>query len=50
MPHTDATAPREVRSFCRICSGICGIIVEVDDDRVVSVRGDRDHPLTHGFT
>jgi anaerobic selenocysteine-containing dehydrogenase len=50
MPHTDATAPREVRSFCRICSGICGIIVEIEDDRVVGVRGDRDHPLTHGFT
>ena len=37
------------RSFCRICTAICGIVVEVDGDQVVKVRGDPDHPLSHGY-
>jgi anaerobic selenocysteine-containing dehydrogenase len=32
---------RTVRSFCRICTTICGIEVDVDGDRVVRVRGGR---------
>jgi anaerobic selenocysteine-containing dehydrogenase len=39
-----------VRSFCRICTAICGIVVEVDGDEVLKVRGDPDHPLSHGYT
>ncbi len=39
-----------VRSFCRICTAVCGILVEVSGDQVVRVRGDRDHPLSHGYT
>ena len=38
------------KSFCRSCHVFCGIEVEVDDNRVVSVRGDIDNPLTGGFT
>jgi anaerobic selenocysteine-containing dehydrogenase len=41
---------RTVRSFCRICTAVCGILVDVDGDRVVRVRGDRDHPLSNGYT
>jgi anaerobic selenocysteine-containing dehydrogenase len=41
---------RTVRSFCRVCTSVCGILVDVDGDRVVRVRGDRDHPLSHGYT
>jgi len=40
----------EVRSFCRVCTAACGILVEVDGDRVVRVRGDLDHPLSRGYT
>src|SRR5213078_3887931 len=33
---------------------MCGIVVTVDEagdgDRVVRVRGDADHPLSHGYT
>src|SRR5262245_2851069 len=33
---------------------MCGIVVEVDDRaegaRVVRVRGDAEHPLSHGYT
>ena len=37
-------------TFCRICSGICGLQVEVSDGRVTSIRGDAEHPLSQGFT
>jgi anaerobic selenocysteine-containing dehydrogenase len=44
------TELRTVRSFCRICTAICGILVEVKGEEVVRVRGDRDHPLSRGYT
>lgn len=41
---------REVRSVCRYCAGACGVIATLDDsDRMVALRGDREHPLTAGF-
>jgi anaerobic selenocysteine-containing dehydrogenase len=42
-------AARTERSYCRICTSLCGIVVEVEDEQVVRVRGDRDHPVTHGY-
>ncbi|MBV8965422.1 MAG: hypothetical protein JO191_04515 [Mycobacteriaceae bacterium] len=41
---------RTVRSFCRVCTAVCGILVELDGDTVVRVRGDRDHPFSQGYT
>ena len=41
---------KTVRSFCRVCTSVCGILVDVDDDRLVRVRGDQAHPLSHGYT
>lgn len=41
---------RTVRSFCRFCVASCGIEVEVEDDRVIAVRGDPDHPVSRGYT
>ncbi len=41
---------RQERAFCRICLGHCGVVLTVDDaDRIVDIRGDRDHPLTRGY-
>ena len=37
------------RSFCRICSAACGIVVDVDGERVLKVRGDPTHPVSHGY-
>jgi len=37
-------------SYCKVCTVQCGILVDVDGERIVKVRGDRDHPLTHGYT
>ncbi|HMC79067.1 MAG TPA: molybdopterin oxidoreductase, partial [Acidimicrobiia bacterium] len=39
-----------VRSFCRMCQAMCGIVVHVDGDRVVRVTGDPDHPVSEGYT
>ncbi len=38
------------RSFCRICTSLCGILVDTQGDRVLRVRGDHDHPLSRGYT
>src|SRR5450631_184377 len=45
-----ASGARTVRSFCRICTAVCGILVDVSGDEVVRVRGDSDHPFSHGYT
>jgi anaerobic selenocysteine-containing dehydrogenase len=43
-------AIREVKSFCRFCMPFCGTRVTLDDqDRVVTVRGDRDDLMTKGY-
>ncbi len=44
------TEVNTVRSFCRVCTSVCGILVDVDGDEVVRVRGDHDNPLSHGYT
>jgi anaerobic selenocysteine-containing dehydrogenase len=41
---------KQVRSFCRFCSAMCGIVVTVDGDQVVEVRGDPEHPYSRGYT
>lgn len=39
-----------VRSFCRICSGLCGTVVELDAGRrIVAIRSDKEHPLSRGY-
>ena len=43
-------ARRELLSFCRICAANCGITVDVEDERVVRVRGDAAHPVSRGYT
>jgi anaerobic selenocysteine-containing dehydrogenase len=43
--------PEQVRhSYCRQCLAVCGLLVTTQGDRIVSVRGDPDHPVTHGYT
>jgi anaerobic selenocysteine-containing dehydrogenase len=36
-------------SVCRCCGALCGVIVSVRGDQVVAVRGDPDHPNSHGY-
>ncbi|WP_192722122.1 molybdopterin-dependent oxidoreductase [Mycobacterium sp. OAS707] len=42
-------APVQKATFCRICEPLCGMIATVDDGRLVSLRPDKDHPLSAGF-
>lgn len=37
-------------TFCRICAPLCGMVVDVEDNKVVHINGDVEHPLTRGFT
>lgn len=39
-----------MRSFCRVCTSVCGILVDVEGDEVLRVRGDQDHPFSRGYT
>ncbi len=38
------------RSFCRICTSLCGIVVEHEGDTITRVGGDREHPLSRGYS
>jgi anaerobic selenocysteine-containing dehydrogenase len=41
---------RTVRSYCRFCEALCGVLVTIDGDDVTKVRGDPDDPISHGYT
>ncbi len=44
-------ATRQARSFCRICSAHCGMILTIDEDenRIVSIKGDKENPMSNGY-
>jgi anaerobic selenocysteine-containing dehydrogenase len=51
--HRPAGQPATVSvhpSYCRICQGLCGVLVTVDRDRITHVAGDPANPLSKGFT
>ena len=37
------------KSFCRNCCAICGIELEVEDNKIVSLLGDQDNPHSKGY-
>jgi anaerobic selenocysteine-containing dehydrogenase len=37
------------KSFCRFCHAVCGIEVDVEDNRAVAVRGDKNHLVSQGY-
>lgn len=37
------------RRTCPLCEATCGLVLELDGDDIVGVRGDDDHPLSRGF-
>ena len=42
--------PQTKTTFCRNCTSFCGLKIEVDDnDQMIRVQGDRDHPMTQGY-
>jgi anaerobic selenocysteine-containing dehydrogenase len=34
---------------CNLCEAMCGIAIEVDGERIVSIRGDADDPFSRGY-
>ena len=36
-------------TFCRVCEPSCALIAEVENDKVVGLKPDREHPVTKGF-
>jgi anaerobic selenocysteine-containing dehydrogenase len=40
---------RTVFRGCTLCEASCGLALELEGDRIVSVRGDDADPLSHGF-
>ncbi|NBC69387.1 bifunctional nitrate reductase/sulfite reductase flavoprotein subunit alpha [Paenibacillus sacheonensis] len=39
---------RKVKSVCPYCGVGCGIVMEVQDNRVIKVTGDKEHPANFG--
>jgi anaerobic selenocysteine-containing dehydrogenase len=39
----------QVQTSCRCCTAGCGILVTVEQDRIVDIKGDKDNPRTHGY-
>ncbi|NVO15265.1 MAG: molybdopterin-dependent oxidoreductase [Rhodoplanes sp.] len=38
-----------IRTVCQECHSECGVLVEVEDGRVKSIKGDPDHPNSRGY-
>jgi anaerobic selenocysteine-containing dehydrogenase len=39
----------DVRTFCRVCEPACGLLAQVENGRLASVRPDRQHPISKGW-
>jgi thiosulfate reductase/polysulfide reductase chain A len=37
------------RTYCGLCHPRCGLVIEIEDGKAVSVKGDKDHPVTRGM-
>jgi len=44
------TDEKIVKSACRMCHGVCGVLVHIKDGRVVKITGDPDCPISNGYT
>jgi anaerobic selenocysteine-containing dehydrogenase len=39
---------RTVPTWCRLCESACGLLVDVEGDRVLRIRPDDEHPVSRG--
>jgi len=37
------------KTNCQFCAAMCGVLVHVEDGKVVKIKGNPDHPLSQGF-
>ncbi len=40
---------KQVNTFCRVCEPSCALIAEVENDEIISLKPNKDHPVTRGF-
>jgi anaerobic selenocysteine-containing dehydrogenase len=38
------------KTYCKICTNQCGVVIDVAGDQIVRVKGDFAHPLSKGYT
>jgi anaerobic selenocysteine-containing dehydrogenase len=38
------------KTYCRICAACCGLQLVINNNRVLDIRGDPDHPITRGYS
>ncbi len=50
MSNETAAGIRTEHTFCRVCHASCPMEVDIDDNRVIAVRGVMDDPLFEGYT
>ncbi|HYC56178.1 MAG TPA: molybdopterin-dependent oxidoreductase, partial [Candidatus Binatia bacterium] len=43
------THGKDLPTVCVLCSHNCGIRVDVEDNRITTVRPDKESPITHGY-
>ena len=50
LEHTreGTTQYSQSRTVCGICSGTCGMTIKLENGKVSSIEGDRDHPVSAG--
>lgn len=39
-----------IKTYCSICSAFCGLQAEVEDNNIVALQPDPDHPMSKGFS
>ncbi|HRS63424.1 MAG TPA: hypothetical protein P5554_09570, partial [Spirochaetota bacterium] len=37
------------KTGCALCAQNCGLEVEIENNRIIKVRGDRDNPRSKGY-
>lgn len=48
-PASALETPVRRQVACGLCTANCGLVVTVEDNRITSVRGDREHPVSRGY-
>jgi len=38
-----------IRSICFECHSRCGVLLEVKEGKLVGIKGDKEHPISHGY-
>lgn len=38
------------KTFCSICTASCGLEVDIEDNRIIAIRGDADNAMSQGYT